>query len=74
MSLKKDTDYAFISCHSHLAIPLEHLHILKNCALVDREWGQESGRRWKLNKSELELTAVSAETITSLIAQDRLES
>lgn len=73
MSLKKDTTYAFVSVHGRIAIPLDHIHILKDCATIDYDWGRENGKNWKLGTQEMEFTIAEPETITAIITEARLK-
>lgn len=71
--LKRDTTYAFVSIHGRIAIPLEHIHLLKDCANIDYDWGKESGKKWKLSAQEMEFTIIHPETITAIITEARLK-
>jgi hypothetical protein len=73
MSLKKDTAYVFVSIHGRLAIPLEHVHILKDCANIDYDWAKDSGKRWKLSTQEMDMNIIDPETITAIITEARLK-
>jgi hypothetical protein len=71
--LKRDTTYAFVSIHGRLAIPLEHIHILQDCANIDYDWGKESGKKWKLSAQEMDMNIIHPETITAIITEARLK-
>lgn len=71
--LRRDTTYAFVSIHGRLAIPLEHVHLLKDCANIDYDWGKEHGKKWKLSAQEMEINIIDPETITAIITEARLK-
>ena len=71
--LKRDTTYAFVSIHGRLAIPLEHIHILQDCANIDYDWGKENGKKWKLSAQEMDMNIIHPETITAIITEARLK-
>lgn len=71
--LKRDTMYAFVSIHGRFAIPLEHIHLLKDCANIDYDWAKENGRRWKLSAQEMEINIIQPETITAIIIEDKMK-
>lgn len=71
--LKRDTMYAFINTSGRFAIPVEHLHILEHCANIEYDWTKESGRQWKLGKSEMELSIIEPSLITALIIEDKMK-
>jgi hypothetical protein len=72
MALKPDTPYVFVNiAHQHLAIPLEHIQILKDCAVVDYDY--KDGRQWKLVDARMSMELAGPEEVTAIIAAHRLK-
>ena len=72
MALKPDTAYVFVGVHGHLAIPLEHVHILKDCDLVTYDYNG-GNREWKISDGRMQMEALDAKYVNAIIIADKMK-
>ena len=72
MALKPDTAYAFLGVRQYLAIPLEHVHILKDCDIVTYEYTSGT-RNWKIADDRMQMEAIDAKYVNALIIADKMK-